>query len=228
MQCVPIGDGHSVRYGAIWTNREEQDAPLNFALPGIVAAITAGGRSRRFGSDKAAALWAGRTLLGHVAASLDACPLRLLVAPAGRYTLPGWITVPDTRPGQGPLAGLEAALSAAETRVGPTWIAFAGVDMPRLTPAYWKALAAARTPGGRAVLALDAGGQPQPLAALYHTALLAHVTALLDAGERRLRAAVPPGVTDTLPHHVIQAVSPDALRNVNTPADLAALAEQEQ
>jgi molybdopterin-guanine dinucleotide biosynthesis protein A len=212
----------------MWTNCKERGGLLSAAMQKVVAAITAGGRSRRFGSDKAAAVWAGRTLLGHVAASLDACPLRLLVAPAGRYTLPGWVNVPDTRPAEGPLAGLEAALGAAAAHVGPAWVAFAGVDMPRLTPVYWKALVEARTPDGQAVLALDAGGQPQPLAGLYHTELLGHVTALLDAGERRLRAAAPPGVTVTLPHHVLQAVSPDALRNVNTPADLAALAEQGQ
>ncbi|EYB67148.1 molybdopterin-guanine dinucleotide biosynthesis protein MobA [Deinococcus phoenicis] len=189
----------------------------------VTAAVTAGGRSRRFGSDKALARLGGRTLLEHVAASLAACPLRLLVAPPGQYALPGWVSVPDTRPGEGPLAGLEAALGHARLQRGEGWVAFAGVDMPRLTPAYWAALAGARTPEARAVLALDAAGRPQPLAALYHTALLEQVTALLNGGERRLRAAALPACTVSVPFRAIQAVSPDALRNVNTPADLAAL-----
>jgi len=189
----------------------------------LVGVITAGGRSSRFGSDKAGAWLEGRTLLAHVAASLEQLPLRLLVAPPGRYELPGWLGVPDTRPGEGPLAALEAALGAALTHAGPVWIAFAGVDMPRLTPAYWQALARARQPGAGAVQAQDGGGRPQPLAALYHTALLPHVTARLDAGERRLRAAAPPEVTLTVPHSVIQTLGPDVLQNVNAPADLAAL-----
>lgn len=226
MQCERNNKGHSVRYGAIWTNCKEGGGLLSAHLRGWVAAITAGGQSRRFGSDKAAALLAGRTLLAHVAASLEACPLRLLVMPPGRYALPGWVPVPETRPGEGPLAGLEAALGAAHDQAGPGWVAFAGVDMPRLTPAYWEALAGACAPQARAVLALDRN-QPQPLAALYHTALLPRVTALLDGGERRLRVAAPPDLTVTVPRHVIQAVSPGALRNVNTPADLAALTEQE-
>ncbi|GBF05944.1 molybdopterin-guanine dinucleotide biosynthesis protein MobA [Deinococcus aerius] len=192
----------------------------------VTAAITAGGRSSRFGSDKAAARLEGRPLLEHVAASLETCPRRLLVAPPGRYALPGWVNVPDTRPGEGPLAALEAALEAAQAERGPGWVAFAGVDMPRLTPAYWTVLGQARTPTSRAVLALDAGGRPQPLAALYHTDLLEQVVRLLDAGERRLRDAAPPALTVTVPHPLIQAVSPHALRNVNTPADLAALGEQ--
>ncbi|GAA5533442.1 putative molybdenum cofactor guanylyltransferase [Deinococcus aluminii] len=194
----------------------------------FAAAITAGGQSRRFGSDKAAARLEGRTLLEHVAASLAGCPLRLLIAPPGRYALPGWQGVPDTRPGEGPLAALEAALQAAQAEVGPGWLAFAGVDMPRLTPRYWETLARARTPDALAVLALDAEGRPQPLAALYHTDLLPHVTARLEAGERRLRAAARPESTVVVPPHVLEAVSPDALRNVNTPADLAALGKAEQ
>lgn len=192
----------------------------------LAAAITAGGRSSRFGSDKAAARLDGRTLLEHVAASLEAASLRLLIAPPGRVALPGWLNVADTRPGEGPLGALEAALAAARTRGGERWVAFAGVDMPRLTPAYWAALAAARTPDARAVLALDAEGRPHPLAALYHTALLERVTVLLDSGERRLRAAAPPGLTVAVSAHVLEAVSPGALCNVNTPADLAALSEQ--
>lgn len=191
-------------------------------MTGLAAAITAGGQSRRFGSDKAAARLSDRTLLDHVAASLEGCAPRLLVAPPGRYTLPGWRPVPDTRPGEGPLAGLEAALRAAAEE-GSGWVAFAGVDLPRLTPAYWAALIGACTPGALAVQSLGDDGHPQPLAALYHTALLGRVTALLNAGERRLRAAVPGERRVIVAHALIQAACPDALHNVNTPADLAAL-----
>ncbi|WP_052195233.1 molybdenum cofactor guanylyltransferase [Deinococcus radiopugnans] len=179
----------------------------------FTAVITAGGRSSRFGSDKALALLDGQPLLRHVADSLQACPTRLLIAPPGRYTLAGWEVIPDTRPGEGPLAGLEAALNHAQT----PWLAFTGVDLPGLTPGFWGALARARTPAARAVLALDGAGRPQPLAGLYHCDLLPHVTALLDSGERRLRLAAPPEQCMFL------AGLSSALRNVNTPADLTAL-----
>ncbi|MFC4639238.1 molybdenum cofactor guanylyltransferase [Deinococcus hohokamensis] len=178
----------------------------------FTAAITAGGQSRRFGSDKALALLGGRPLLHHVAAALDACPVRLLVAPPGRYVLDGWTPVPDTRPGEGPLAGLEAALIAAP----PGWVALSGVDLPGLTPRYWAALASHRTPEALSVQMLDPSGRPQPLGALYHTALRPQVSALLDAGERRLRLASPPERT-------VFCHWPHDLRNINTPADLAAL-----
>ncbi|CAM3721250.1 putative molybdenum cofactor guanylyltransferase [Deinococcus saxicola] len=179
----------------------------------ITAAITAGGLSSRFGSDKALALWQGRTLLSHVADSLQDCPTRLLIAPAGKYVLSGWEMVPDTRPGEGPLAGLEAALAHTTTE----WLAFTGVDLPGLTPYFWAKLAQARTPDALAVLPLDIHGRPQPLAGLYRRKLLARVTDLLEAGERRLKLAAPPGSSVLVGGH-----SP-ALRNVNTPDDLAAL-----
>ncbi|WP_104991579.1 molybdenum cofactor guanylyltransferase [Deinococcus sp. NW-56] len=187
----------------------------------LVGALTAGGRSSRFGTDKALARLEGRTLLEHVAASLEGCPVRLLIAPPGRYALRSWLPVSDTRPGEGPLGALEAALSAAEQHTGPGWVAFAGVDLPRLTPAYWALLAGARTPDARSVLCLDAAGRAQPLGALYHTSLRSHVTTLLDAGEGRLRLAARDVVT--VPHEAVTRVSPHALHNVNTPADLATL-----
>ncbi|MDV6373687.1 molybdenum cofactor guanylyltransferase [Deinococcus arenicola] len=177
------------------------------------AAITAGGRSSRFGSDKALALARGRPLLDHVAESLRGCPTRLLIAPTGKYVLDGWKVIPDTRPGEGPLAGLEVALSHTPTE----WLAFTGVDLPGLTADFWQALAQARTSASLAVFPLDGEGRPQPLAGLYRRDLLPRVTELLDAGERRLKLAAPPE------RYVLVPGWSAALRNINTPDDLAAL-----
>lgn len=185
-------------------------------LPHFAAAITAGGQSRRFGEDKALALWRSQTLLEHAARGLSDAEPRFLIAPIGRYALPGWALLADRRPGEGPLAGLETALTHAPAG----WVAFAGVDNPALTPAYWRALAGSVTPTARSVQALAPGGGAQPLGALYHTALLARVTALLDAGERRLRLAAPPEAEGTV---LVQGLDAGYFQNVNRPADLAAL-----
>ena len=151
----------------------------------LAAAITAGGQSRRFGQDKALYAIGGVTLLQRVAASLRACEPRVLVAPPGKYTVSGWQNVPDLRPGEGPLAGLEAALAAVQQQ-GGDWLAYSADDLPNLTPEYWTFLARRRSPGVLAVVAHDEEGRPQPLAALYHAAALPEVQALLDAGERRM------------------------------------------
>lgn len=77
----------------------------------ILGAILAGGQSRRFGSDKAAALLEGRALIDHIFASL--APQVTEIAIVGR----AWagLTSLSDRPGGGlgPLAGLNAALRHA-------------------------------------------------------------------------------------------------------------------
>lgn len=186
------------------------------------AAITAGGQSRRFGRDKAAALLGGQPLLHWAAASLQQCPTRLLLGRAASLEgmlLTGWQAVPDQLPGQGPLPALLTAL-----RLTPTpWLAFAGVDTPGLTPAYWELLAGARRAGADAVCIVTERG-PQPLGALYHRRVLPALEAQVQAGERRLRVALGSSAV-TVPQAAWQPIAPYAAHNVNTPANLAALAD---
>ena len=188
----------------------------------LAAAITAGGRSRRFGQDKALYSVRGVPLLHRVAASLEGYAPKLLIAPEGQYTLAGWTQHADLRPGDGPLAGLETALSmltAAQTSApgvpaaAPLWLAFAAVDMPNLSVQYWRLLASqiapeSAWPSVQAVLGLDPRQRPQPLAGLYHASLLPLVTGLLDVGERRMQALLErltPGGTAALtdPDHAV-------------------------
>ena len=79
--------------------------------PRILGAIIAGGRSSRFGSDKACAVLDGRPLLDHVLARLGAQVDAIVVC--GR-DVPGCVSLPDRpRPDLGPLGGLAAALHYA-------------------------------------------------------------------------------------------------------------------
>ncbi|MGN3975383.1 molybdenum cofactor guanylyltransferase [Tsuneonella sp. SYSU-LHT278] len=77
----------------------------------ILGAVIAGGRSRRFGSDKALHLHEGVPLLEHAAVALSR--QTHTVAICGR-DVPGYLSLPDLpRPGLGPLGGLNAALHHA-------------------------------------------------------------------------------------------------------------------
>lgn len=190
--------------------------------------ILAGGQSRRFGSDKALARLGGQTLLQRVATSLSACPRRLLLTPPHRYDLSGWTVQSEQRVGEGPLAALETALAWAEAEAGASWVALTGVDYPLLTPAVWEALAGAiPTQRELGVIGfMDSAGQPEPLPALYHTALLPAVTAALDRGERRLR--LPELMTVgywALPEAL--GISAHLLTDADTPQALAALDHQD-
>jgi molybdopterin-guanine dinucleotide biosynthesis protein A len=185
----------------------------------FAAVVTAGGQSRRFGQDKALYVHEGRTLLDRVTDSLAAGAPRLLVAPEERYARVGWTTVPDLRPGLGPLAGLESAL----TWLGPEprWVAFAAVDLPNLTPDFWAQLAGRAAPDVDAVIGVDGEGRDQPLAALYHTRLLGRVRALLDADERRLSALLTPARSERVGWSELRRHGEAVFLNANRPDDLS-------
>lgn len=182
----------------------------------LAAAITAGGQSRRFGQDKALYQIGGRSMLEIVGASLGHCSPRVLIAPAGRYTFSGWTQVADRRTGEGPLAGLESALSWLLGHL-PTggWLAFTAVDLPNLTPAYWTLLAQHREADSQAVVGLDLQDREQPLAALYHTRALPQVTALLDRDERRMKALLERLSLIRLGGSLIEASHPGVYLNLN-------------
>src|SRR5262245_3037599 len=86
-------------------------------------AIIAGGRSKRFGSEKAAALLNGRALLEYAVAHLQASTADIVViAPPGSgaaaIARAAGLAVARDAPGDpiGPLAGVKAALAWARER----------------------------------------------------------------------------------------------------------------
>lgn len=98
-------------------------------IPLLLGAILAGGQARRFGSDKAQALYEGTRLIDRVAAALGAQCANVVVC--GREE-PGFVCLPDwPEAGLGPLGGLAAALRHAGER-GFSGVLSAGVDVPDL------------------------------------------------------------------------------------------------
>lgn len=92
-----------------------------------LGAVLAGGRSSRFGSDKALAMLDGRTLLDHARAALAPhCDALVIVGRAGGIA--DW-----PRPGMGPLGAFAGALGHAEAG-GFDQLLTASVDCVRLPP----------------------------------------------------------------------------------------------
>lgn len=129
-----------------------------------------------------------------------------------------WRTVPDLRPGQGPLAGIEAALDhAARDGFGAALVL--ACDLPLVGHDTLEALIAA-SEGGSRMVAIRRGGDPdfEPLCAVYPTSGLAAVSALLDDGERAAQAAYRRLEGRAVPASGSPSGA-DAMLNVNTPAD---------
>lgn len=92
----------------------------------ILGAILAGGQSRRFGSDKAEAMFQGKALLDHVAEALRPQCTELVIA--GREWA-GIISVADIpEAGFGPLGGLAGALGYAQCN-GFDFVLSCGCDL---------------------------------------------------------------------------------------------------
>lgn len=191
------------------------------ALPRLVGAILAGGRSSRFGgAPKGLARVGGARLVDRAAAALGSvCDDLVLVAhaPDAAAWLPGARVVADVRPGLGALGGVHAALAHA----GAAVIVVAW-DMPFVPASLLAELRDVGRRGADAVVPVGDDG-PEPLCAFYGPRCLAAAGALLDRGERRARALAESVDTvwlaaDRLARHGDPAVT---MLSVNAPADLA-------
>lgn len=187
--------------------------------------VLAGGRSRRFGSDKLTATIDGRPLLHHPILALAACCATVIVAAAHdgpAPTLPGDLTVPvlivrDAVGDAGPLAGLVAGLEAAREEIALV----VGGDQPALRPDLLRLLLAALGDAAAAVLADE--GQPRALPAALRRgpALAAARTAL--GGERRSLLGVVLGLEPiVLPETAWRGADLDGAwqRDIDRPEDL--------
>ncbi len=183
--------------------------------PPFSAAVLAGGRSTRFGRDKAGAPYHGRPLARWVLESLHEADDRFVVANRP-YAYLGVPAVRDRVPGAGPLAGLHAALLHARH----PWVAVAACDLPGLTPAYWRLLLTQAWACQAVVVDWPHGGL-EPLAALYHRRALTTVAARLAAGAFSLHGLVRQLDTRFVPVRRARLVgSARVLVNLNRPHDL--------
>jgi molybdenum cofactor guanylyltransferase len=155
-------------------------------------AVLAGGKSRRFGENKALYLYQNKALIQWVLDSLDEASERFVIA--NRPLELNFPVYPDLRPGFDSLSGVHAALSYATH----DWVAVAGCDLPFLTSAYWKCLLA-QSERTQLVIARSSAGHLEPLAALYHRSLLPVVEAQLERGDLALKHLVDHDYTKVMP-----------------------------
>ena len=174
-------------------------------------AVLAGGRSSRFGQDKALYVYNGKPLAVWALGSLAGADERFVVS-SRPYDL-GVPVYPDLYPGSS-LGGLHAALS----RAAHTWVAVAACDMPFLTADYWQGLLE-HTEGVQAVVARGPDGRPQPLAALYHKTLLPSAGERLEAGDFKLSGLLEDAEMQVLAFEAL-GCRPDVFTNLNYLEDI--------
>jgi molybdopterin-guanine dinucleotide biosynthesis protein A len=185
--------------------------------------VLAGGRSRRFGAEKAMARLAGRPLLAWSLAALDEdCAAVAVSAICGSGTanmassLGHDVLSDDPANASGPLAGLVAGLGWAKDH-GFDPLVTLPCDTPLVGPPEVAALIAALGEARAAYATTPAG--PQPLCAVWRVDLAQALAARLAGGDH-------PSVRDFLAE--IGAVpvgfdDPLVFQNANTPDALARL-----
>jgi molybdopterin-guanine dinucleotide biosynthesis protein A len=136
----------------------------------ITAVVLAGGKSRRFGSDKASALLAGRPMLQWVVdAVAEIAAEVVIVAAAGQAFPEVACSVPlrivrDRDDGLGPLAGMVAGFEESKSDV----CLVVSCDAPLLVPELLRYLIGRGGPEDAVVLP-EVGGRWQPLVGVYRT-----------------------------------------------------------
>lgn len=184
--------------------------------------LMAGGKSRRFGQDKARVPFCGTSVLAFVADALRevVADVTVVAASANAYSDLGFRTIADERMDQGPLAGLEAALrDAGKDR----WVLVVSCDLVFIQKEWVGTLSSQIGTGDMRAIAFRHDFW-EPLCAMYHGGLLEKVSECLDRGERSMQKFL-----EGCGAHAI-ALPADWPENgqTNTPEELAAFEQQIQ
>ncbi len=193
-------------------------------FPRVAGLVLAGGRSTRFGAEKAVADWRGRPLLAHVVDALAEGCGRLAVSAGPGSGAAAWAETAGVRvlpdpPGvvAGPLAGVLAGLRWLEGGAGDLLLT-GPCDTPALPSDLAARLAAGLRDGAGAAYAHD-GERAHPLCALWR-ADAAGLVETLAAGGAHLPMRE---VLAALGAVAIAFPDPAAFANVNTRDDLQRL-----
>jgi len=194
--------------------------PTNAYYKDLCAVILAGGQSRRMGSDKALLIVRGRPLIELVVGKVRSLTDSILLSSneTTPYAFMGLPVVQDVFRGQGPLAGLHAAMMASRR---PLFLLLA-CDLPEIQETLLHTLIR-NIYDCDAVIPRTSDGRVHPLAAVYRRSCLPRLAQNLERGVNR--------VTDLFLDSSLSVRWLDPsdggfedsdLHNLNTPEDLAA------
>ena len=171
-----------------------ETAACNISATSSVAGyVLAGGRSQRFGQDKARVRLGGEMMLTRACRLVREVSgsVRVVADRESRYADSDLWVVEDLWPGEGPLGGiLTSLLATAETDSGRDWNLVVSCDMPFLTREWLTFLIGrALASSVQVVLAHSASG-PEPLCACWRTDTAETLRQALERGVRKVTDGV--------------------------------------
>ena len=188
------------------------------SLPPIEAAILAGGRSRRMGSDKALLNLGSKTVIEKLIQTLRAAnydPIRIIGPPRPQTEKLGLPIQPDLLSDSGPLGGIHAALATATNEL----VLVTACDFPFLERALLTRLASL-LPGHDAVVPVWED-RPVPVCAFYSVRCLGAVEARLKRGSLKAADFLNDVSVRWVNEGELESLDPRGLSffNLNTPED---------
>jgi molybdopterin-guanine dinucleotide biosynthesis protein A len=158
----------------------------------ILGVVLAGGRSLRYGSDKAFADLGGFSLARRAIRALEVAAGRVVLVAndVERHAPTGLPVRPDLIPGIGPLGGLHTAVAwAAEERF--RGVVVLATDMPFVPASLLKELTGELDPGVAVVPASRGPRGFEPLCAAYDVGCLPAIEAAIERGDRAVVSFFP-------------------------------------
>ncbi|MBI4464984.1 MAG: molybdenum cofactor guanylyltransferase [Acidobacteria bacterium] len=171
------------------------------------------------GQDKALLPFGDRTLAGWMAEGVgQVCGRVRLVGSLLKYSGLGYPVIEDLFPGQGPLAGIHAALQHSEAPFNLV----VGCDMPYLSRAFLeRLLEIAQSAEADVIVPESETLEYEPLCAVYTRACLGPVEEALQAGRRKISQVFARLRVRPVRRQEWLAYDPRGVlfRNINTPED---------
>lgn len=190
----------------------------------VAGVILAGGKSSRFGSNKALAQYQGMPMVQRIAGCLAPLfsELLLVTNTPEQYEFLGWPMTGDRYAECGPMAGIHAALSTVRQPA----IFACGCDMPLVDAGLVRFLCSL-APGWDVVLPRLSEG-PEPLYAVYSKKALPVIEENLRRGRRKIGLLFAALKVREVHEDEILTVVPDltTFHNINRQHDLAAISGQ--
>ena len=184
------------------------------------AYVLVGGRSSRFGRNKAFEDVGGKPMVLHVADRIrPVADSVALVGPATVYGDLGLRVVEDSVEAFGPVAGILAAVEDSAA----LWILVVACDLPNIRSQFLEMLfRRAESSSVDAVVPLAADGREQPLCAVYNKSMVEPLRQAVESGVAKVSAAIGGAKLAYLLPPEYEAMDPsgEMLLNVNRPADL--------
>ncbi|MCJ7792227.1 MAG: molybdenum cofactor guanylyltransferase [Dehalococcoidia bacterium] len=187
----------------------------------MTSIILAGGKSLRFGQNKALQVIEGKSLIQWVVDRLAILSTEIIIATAHGEAIPCSSavrikTVADIHPGKGPLGGIYSGLTASSS----SRAIVVSCDTPFLSVSLLEYMT--QTLGGSDIALPRIGEMVEPLCAVYSKNCLAPIQELLEQDERQVRKLFNMVKVKYVEEDEINSFDPEHLSffNINSQDDL--------